>query len=109
MKTVVGNAELKDDENNCRLPKEQVKALMKARPLSYERRDSRDEPVLTPSHFLVDQLGGKLASDLCGITLSQKPMEVRYSGSDGQDEQVRVVQASTRGHKFTRPINQLCS
>ena len=34
---------------------------MNSRPLSYEGTHPRDEPVLTPSHFLIGQLGGQLA------------------------------------------------
>ena len=33
------------------------------------------------------------------------PVEEVFPGQDGQ---VRIVQVSTRGHKFTRPITRLC-
>ena len=59
LKAVVGNAGLTDDELQTAI--KEVEALMNSRPLTYEGADPRDEPVLTPNHFLVGQLGGQLA------------------------------------------------
>ncbi|XP_068738521.1 uncharacterized protein [Montipora capricornis] len=53
LKAIVGNAGLTDDELQTAI--KEVEALM------YEGVDPRDEPVLTPNHFLVGQLGGQLA------------------------------------------------
>lgn len=50
---------MQDDELQTAI--KEVEALMNSRPLSYEGTDPRDEPVLTPSHFLIGQLGGQLA------------------------------------------------
>ena len=51
LKAVVGNAGLTDDELQTAI--KEVEALMNSRPLTYEGADPRDEPVLTPNHFLV--------------------------------------------------------
>ena len=59
LKAIVGNAGLNDDELQTAI--KEVEALMNSRPLGYEGADPRDEPVLTPSHFLIGQLGGQLA------------------------------------------------
>ena len=59
LKAVVGNAGLTDDELQTAI--KEVEALMNSRPLTYEGADPRDEPLLTPNHFLVGQLGGQLA------------------------------------------------
>ena len=59
LKVIVGNAGLTDDELQTAI--KEVEALMNSRPLTYEGADPRDEPVLTPNHFLVGQLGGQLA------------------------------------------------
>lgn len=59
LKAIVGNSGLNDDELQTAL--KEVEALMNSRPLSYEGTDPHDEPVLTPSHFLIRQLGGQLA------------------------------------------------
>ena len=59
LKAVVGNAGLTDDELQTAI--KEVEALMNSRPLTYEGADPRDEPVLTPNHFLVGRLGGQLA------------------------------------------------
>ena len=58
LKGVVGNAGMTDDELQTAI--KEVEALMNSRPLTYEGADPRDEPVLTPNHFSVGQLGGKL-------------------------------------------------
>ena len=55
---VVRNAGLTDDELQTAM--KEAEALMNSRPLTYEGADPRDEPVLTPNHFLVGQLGGQL-------------------------------------------------
>ena len=59
LKAIVGNSGLNYDELQTAL--KEVAALMNSRPLSYEGTDPHDEPVLTPSHFLIGQLGGQLA------------------------------------------------
>ena len=59
LKAVVGNAGLTDEELQTAIKEEE--ALMNSIPLTYEGADPRDEPVLTPNHFLVGQLGGQLA------------------------------------------------
>ena len=59
VKVIVRNAGLNDDELQTAI--KEVEALMNSRPLSYEGTDPRDEPALTPSHFLIGQLGGQLA------------------------------------------------
>lgn len=59
LKAVVGNAGLTDDELQPAI--KEVEALMNSRLLTYEGADRRDEPVLTPNHFLVGELGGQLA------------------------------------------------
>ena len=59
LRSIVGNAGLNDDELQTAI--KEVEALMNSRPLTYEGTDARDEPVLTPSHFLVGQFGGQLA------------------------------------------------
>ena len=59
LRAVVGNAGLTADELQTAI--KEVEALMNSRPLTYEGADPRDEPVLTPNHFLVGQLGGQLA------------------------------------------------
>ena len=59
LKAIVGNSGLNYDELQTAL--KEVAALMNSRPLGYEGTDPRDKPVLTPSHFLIGQLGGQLA------------------------------------------------
>ena len=59
LKAVVGFVGLTDDELQTAIM--EVEALMNSRPLTYEGADPRDEPVSTPNHFLVGQLGGQLA------------------------------------------------
>ena len=59
LKSIVGNAGLNDDELQTAI--KEVEALMNSRPLTCEGTDARDEPVLTPSHFLFGHLGGQLA------------------------------------------------
>ena len=49
------NAGLNDDGLQTAI--KEVEALMNSRPFSYEGTEPRDEPVLTPSHFLIGQLG----------------------------------------------------
>ena len=163
LKVIVGNAGLNDDELQTAI--KEVEALMNSRPLSYEGTDPRDEPVLTPSHFLIGQLGGQLAPQvtdelafnprnqwrliqnlvkifwkrwreefLATLNTRKKWREKKDnlkvgdvvlvvdqnapSGQwplgrveevfPGQDGRVRIVQVSTRGHKFTRLITRLC-
>ena len=59
LKVIVGNAGLTDDELNTSI--KEVEGLMNSRPLTYEGADERDEPALTPNHFLIGQAGGQLA------------------------------------------------
>ena len=59
LKAIVGNAGLSDDELQTAF--KEVEGLTNARSITYEGPDPRDEPVLTPNHFLVGQLGGQLA------------------------------------------------
>ena len=59
LRAVVGNAGLTDDELQTAI--KELEALMNSGPLTYEGADPRDEPVLTPNHFLVGKLGGQLA------------------------------------------------
>ena len=54
LKAIVGNARLTDDELQTAI--KEVEALMNSIPLTYEGADPRDEPVLTPNHFLVERL-----------------------------------------------------
>ena len=56
------NAALNDEELQTAI--KEVEAFMNSRPLPYEGTDPRDEPVLTPSHFLIGQFGGQLAPQL---------------------------------------------
>ena len=62
LKAIVGNAGLTDDELQTAI--KEVETLLNSRPLTYEGTDPRDEPVLTPNHFLIGQLGGQLAPQL---------------------------------------------
>ena len=59
LKAAVGHAGLIDDELQTAIM--EVEVLMNSRTLTYEGADPRDEPVLTPYHFLVGRLGGQLA------------------------------------------------
>ena len=59
LKAVVGNAGMTDDELQTAIKDKE--ALMNSRPLTYEGANLLDEPVLTPNHFSVGQLGGQLA------------------------------------------------
>ena len=59
LKAVVRKTGLTDDKLQTAV--KEVEALMNLRPLSHEGADPQDEPVLTPKHFLVGQLGGQLA------------------------------------------------
>ena len=59
LEVIVGNAALNDDELQSAI--KEADSLMNSRPLSYKGTDPRDEPVLTPSRFLIGQLGGQLA------------------------------------------------
>ena len=58
LKAIVGNAGLNDAKLQPAF--KEIEGLTNARPLMYEGPVPRDEPVLTPNHFLVGQLGGKL-------------------------------------------------
>ncbi|XP_022777559.1 uncharacterized protein LOC111318981 [Stylophora pistillata] len=163
LKAIVGNSGLTDDELQTAIKK--VEALMNWRPLMYEGADPRDEPVWTPYHFLVGQLGGQLApaviddiafnlrnrwrliqnlvrvfwkrwreAHLSTLNTRKKWSEakenlkvgdvvlvVHQNAPRGQwhlgrveelfpakDGQVCVVQVSTRGQKFIRPITRQC-
>ena len=59
LNAIVGSAGLNDDELQTAF--KEVEVLMNFRPLVYEGADPLNEPVLTPSHFMIGQLGGQLA------------------------------------------------
>ena len=40
-----------------------VESLLNSRPLTTVSGDVNDEPVLSPNHFLIDQMGGKLTPE----------------------------------------------
>ncbi|XP_029209224.2 uncharacterized protein LOC114972966 [Acropora millepora] len=68
LKAVVGNAGLIDDELQTAI--KEVEVLMNSRTLTYKGADPRDEPVLTPNHFLVGRLRGQLAPQVTDIALN---------------------------------------
>ena len=45
-----------------------AESLLNSRPLTTVTRDVNDEPVLTPNHFLIGQMGGELAPDTVDTT-----------------------------------------
>ena len=53
---VLGSAEVNDEELETIFIG--VESLLNSRPLTTVSDDSNDEPVLTPSHFLIGQMGG---------------------------------------------------
>ena len=59
LNTIVGNAELTDEELMTALTG--VEALMNSRPLTYQSAHPGDDVPLTPNHFLHEQVGGEFA------------------------------------------------
>ena len=59
IKSVLGNADVNDEELQTIIVG--VKSLINSRPLTQVSGDPNDEPVLTPDHFLIGQMGGELA------------------------------------------------
>ena len=45
-----------------------VESLLNSRPLSSVSGDVNDEPVLTPNHFLIGQMGGELVPETVDTT-----------------------------------------
>ena len=45
-----------------------VKSLLNSRPLTTVSNDSNDEPVLTPNHFLIGQMGGDFVPESVDTT-----------------------------------------
>ena len=62
IRATIGNAMLTDEELQTALT--EVESLLNARPLTYTSSDCRDDSPLTPSHFIIGQLGGPLAPEL---------------------------------------------
>ena len=62
MKAVIGNTEITDEELLTTIVG--VKGLINSRPLTYQSAAPKDDPVLTPNHFLYGQLGGQMAPEV---------------------------------------------
>ena len=58
---VLGNADMTDEELLTAITG--AEGLLNSRPLTYQSSDPKDEPVLTPNHFLHGQCGGQLAPE----------------------------------------------
>ena len=58
---VLGNADVTDEELLTAITG--AEGLLNSRPLTYQSNDPKDEPVLTPNHFLHGQCGGQLAPE----------------------------------------------
>ena len=56
---ILSNAGITDEELHTALT--EVEGMLNSRPLLYCSSDPDDEPVLTPNHFLIGQMGGPLA------------------------------------------------
>ena len=59
IRAILGNAGVTDEELLTAIV--EVEGLMNSRPLTYCSDDPKDDPVLTPNHFLYGQAGGGLA------------------------------------------------
>ena len=62
----MGNAEVTDKELGTVITG--VESLMNLHPLTPVSGDPNDEPVLTPNHFLIGQVGGELALESVDYT-----------------------------------------
>ena len=63
---ILGNAEVTDEELGTVITG--AESLMNSRPLTPVSGDPNDEPVLTPNHFLIGQVGGELAPERVDYT-----------------------------------------
>ena len=59
---VLSNADITDEELLTAFTG--AEGLLNSRPLTYQSADRKDEPVLTPNHFLHGQAGGQLALEV---------------------------------------------
>ena len=58
---ILNDADVTDEElQTCFIG---VESLLNSRPLTTVNDDPNDEPVLTPNHFLIGQMGGDTAPD----------------------------------------------
>ena len=105
LKATVGNAGLTDDEQQTSM--KEVEALMNSRPLTYERAYPRDEPVLTPKHFLVGQLGGQLAPQVTD-DIALNP--TNRSGGTGEKRICQHLTRERNGERLKKkPVGWGCS
>lgn len=58
LSVVLGQASVTDDELATAFT--EVEGILNSRPLTYCGADPKDEPCLTPNHFLIGQMGGNL-------------------------------------------------
>ena len=58
---VLGNADITEEELLTAITG--AEGLLNSRPLTYQSIDAKDEPFLTPNHFLHGQCGGQLAPE----------------------------------------------
>ena len=58
---VLGNADIAEEDLLTTITG--AKGLLNSRPPRYQSSDPKDEPVLTPNHFLYRQCGGQLAQE----------------------------------------------
>jgi len=63
---VLSEAEVNDEE--LQIVFTGVESLLNSRPLSSVSGDVNDEPVFTPNHFLIGQMGGELAPETVDTT-----------------------------------------
>jgi hypothetical protein len=66
IKAILGDAEVNDEELETTIIG--VESLINSRPLTRVTGDPNDEPVLTPNHFLIGQMGGDLAPESVDYT-----------------------------------------
>ena len=83
LRAILGESRTKDEELLTAVV--EVEGILNSRPLCYCSSDLNDENVLTPNHFLYDQMGGQLASKVADeiVFQPQKSMAV-YSRSHHQ-------------------------